>query len=197
MDVTVVVGTFGADGWRQTAQRAIRSAEPQAPVIHVHGATLAEARNAGGAQAGSEWLIFLDADDELDPGYVAAMSAAEHTGDLLGPATSYVRQGRPGSPKLWPEQDLRDGNHLVIGTAVRRAMFLEVGGFRDWTLYEDWCLWQRCSRAGASVAMVPDAVYRAHVRPSSRNRAPDRAERLRMHDAIRRANFPELYADAA
>jgi glycosyltransferase involved in cell wall biosynthesis len=198
VEVTVIVGTFGEPKWAALArERAVPSAEPQASdVIHVHRATLAAARNAGAELASTEWLCFLDADDELTPGYMDAM--ARVAADLRGPAVEYVRPGgHAAPPKMWPEVDLADGNYLVIGTLVRRDMFLQVGGFRDWPLYEDWCLWQRCWLAGATVAQVPDAIYRAHVRPTSRNRAPSRDERLHWHHEIRRANLPHLYEAAA
>lgn len=194
MDVTVIVATFGAEHWRTTAQRAVASAEPQAPTIQIHGDTLHGARNAGGEQAATEWLCFLDADDELEPGYFTAM--AKGTADLRGPAVRYQRQpnDRPVA-RVWPEQDLTDGNYLVIGTLVRRDLFMSVGGFRGWPLYEDWCLWQRCHRAGASIETIPTAVYRAWVSNRSRNRAPNRAEREHWHHAIRSANYPELYPE--
>lgn len=195
MDVTVCIGTFGDVAWMIQAGRAIRSAEALAPVSHRHGTTLAQARNEAAAIAGTEWLCFLDADDELTPGYFEAMG--QGTADLRGPAVQYVRpNGRAEAPKLWPAVDLRDGNYLIIGTLVRRAMFDAVGGFREFPIYEDWDLWQRCARAGASVEQIPEAIYRAHVRPDSRNRAPDRREREHWHHEIRRANFPECYEEA-
>ncbi len=196
MDVTVVVGTFGEVEWVNLAhERAVPSARSQAPVIHRHDDSLAQARNEGAVLARTEWLCFLDADDELAPGYFEAMGRA--TGDLRGPAVSYVRHGRCATPKLWPPQDLRNGNYLVIGTLIRKSLFDQVGGFKTWPLYEDWCLWQRCARVGATVELVPDAVYVAHVRAKSRNREPNRAERLRWHHEIRSANHPELYEAAA
>ena len=197
MDVTVVVGTFGGPDWVQLAyQRAIPSAERLGVAVeHRHAGSLASARNQGAALARTEWLCFLDADDELAPGYIEAMEKA--SGDLRGPAVSYVRRGRGAAPRLWPECDLRDGNFLVIGTLVRKAMFEAVGGFKDWPMYEDWCLFQRCVKAGATVELVPGAVYIAHVRQDSRNREPSRAERRRWFEEIRRANYPELFEVAA
>ena len=198
LDVTVIVGTYGGNEWIDLAnERAKPSVRDQAAdVLHVHGETLAESRNAGAARASTEWLCFLDADDELTPGYMDAMARA--SADLRGPAVAYVRpNGRAAAPKLWPRVDLADGNYLLIGTLVRRDLFLEVGGFRGWPMYEDWCLWQRCWLAGATIEQVPAAIYRAHVRPDSRNRAPGRDERERWHHEIRRANLPHLYQAAA
>ena len=60
-------------------------------------------------------------------------------------------------------------NECVIGTVVPRRLFLEVGGFRELPSLEDYDLWLRCCKAGARIVHVPQAVYRAHVRPGSRN----------------------------
>ena len=79
---------------------------------------------------------------------------------------------------------------MVIGTLVQRAVFEEVGGFREWPIYEDWCLWQRCWLRGAEPVEVPDAHYIARIMPSSRNRGPSRALKLKYHREISQANFP-------
>lgn len=198
MDVTVAIATFGAPEWVQLAhKRAIPSAEAQGvPVIHRHGTSLAQARNEALGLVETEWVIHLDADDELTPGYIEAMERG--TADLRAPAVSYVRryhQPRPaGMPKVaghtheCTAECLREGNWLVIGTAVRAAMAREIG-WREYACYEDWDFFQRCWLAGATVEAIPDAVYRAHVRFDSRNRAPDIRFKNRVHHEIVTANF--------
>jgi hypothetical protein len=80
------------------------------------------------------------------------------------------------------------GNWLVIGTVARTEALVEVGGFRDFDVYEDYDLWVRCWQDGASIQPIPQAVYRAHVRPDSRNRGPAREVKHAQHQAIARAN---------
>lgn len=201
-NLTVVVATFGDESWVRLAQRAIASAQPQAPTVHIHGESLHQARNDGLAMADTEWVVFLDADDELEPGYVEAM--LQGTADLRAPAVSYVRPRHPprtpGFPKVAGHQHdctadcLTDGNWLVVGTAVRADMVRAVGGWHDWPCYEDWDLWLRCWQAGATVEAVAGAVYRAHVRFDSRNRAPDISIKNRVHHQIVAASFPEQVA---
>lgn len=195
MDVTVVVATFGDPAWERLArERAVPSAEAQGvPVVHVHGDTLHDARNEAVDRASTEWVIHLDGDDELEAGFVDAMSGG--SADVRAPSVRYVRDRLvpPASvPKVAGHRHdctgdcLPFGNWLVVGSAVRRRMVIDVGGWRDLPMYEDWDLWVRCWQAGATVEAVPSAVYRAHVRRNSRNREPGRADRLEAHRVIAR-----------
>lgn len=207
MTISCVIASYGAHRWRQLAlDRALPSTDGQGfhevVVRHDDSATLAQTRNAAAHAATGEWLLFLDADDELASGFGQAMSEAikaEPANGLLlfTPAVCYTQGRRRPPARVWPRIDLRDGNYLVIGTLISRDLFETVGGFHEWKLYEDWCLWQRASRQGAEVVEVPDAVYVAHVDPRSRNRQPGRREREEIHHLIRRANYPELYEGKA
>lgn len=202
LDVTVVVATYGDEEWRDLARRrAIPSALQQAPVVHAHGDTLAKARNAGVRDIDSEHVVFLDADDELAPGYMAAM--AEGFADLRAPSVEYIRgsnRQRPIMPRVAAHRHecsaecLPEGNWMVIGTLAPTDLVLDVGGFREFEWSEDWDLWLRCWLAGASIEAIPGATYQAHVRHDSRNRAPTRDFRNQVHWQIHRANFPEEYA---
>ena len=200
MDLTVVVATFGTEDWRRMGARtAARTFEAHGvPVVVVHGDTLHGARNDGLARVRTEWACHLDADDEIDAGFVDAVAAGE--ADVRAPAVRYVR-GRTAQPPRMPRVAghrhdceaacLPAGNWLVVGSVVRTELARRVG-WRDWPLFEDWDFWLRCHLAGASFEAVPSAVYRAHVRSRSRNRAPGQAERLAAHRAIAEANGVDL-----
>lgn len=198
MDVTVAVATFGNRSWMDLAdERAIPSVERLGvPWVYEHGDELHEARNAALAKVCTEWVCFLDADDELEPGFFDAMDTVD--AHLRGPSVRYVTPGGRTSPVMprvpghhphdCTADCLIEGNWLVIGTVAPTELLEKVGGFRDFPLYEDWDLWLRCYFTGATVAAVPQAVYRAHVRAGSRNRAPSRHDRLAAHRAIAQAN---------
>lgn len=192
--ISVVVATYGAEMWKETAQRALASAAEQSlgphEVLHEHGSTLAEARNDGARRATGDWLLFLDADDELDHNYISAMTGAirahEDRPVLFQPATLGVVDGVEDShPVVIPKRDIKTGNYMVIGTLVERDLFNKVGGFLEWPLYEDWCLWIRCMQNGAESIPVPCAVYRVHVNPNGRNN-PDRDLQVKVYNDIRR-----------
>lgn len=195
VDCSCVIGTFGSSEWKELARtRAIPSAEAQGiPVIHVHDETLAASRNAGLAQVETERVIHLDADDELEEGYVEAMGKG--TADVRGPIVRFMPRGGLWQPRVYGHHHdctvecLFSGNWLVIGSAVRTQMVRDAGGWRDFHWSEDWDLWLRCMKLGATFELIRDAIYIAHVRPDSRNRAASQEAKLKEHNAIYEANF--------
>lgn len=201
MDLTVCVCSFGEQSWQELAEsRAAPSAIPQAPTIRVHQSegTLASVRNYALEQVPSEYVCFLDADDYLAPDFVEQMAAG--AADVRSPSVSYVRKHHrprpPGVPRVaGHEHDCTAecitsgaGNWLIIGTVVRTELVREAGGFREWPCYEDFDLWMRVLRLGASLEVIRSAVYYAVVNFDSRNRAPHIKQKNRVHHQIVAAN---------
>lgn len=186
MDVTIVIATFGEQKWQDLAnERAVpstvRQTMPPTRCIYVHDETLAGARNKGAEQADTEWLIFLDADDELAPDYIEQMDRKTKMSpgaDIFVPAVQYVHPDHEDEPRMLGPFDLRTMNYIVIGAPVRKRVFDAVGGFWDERAWEDWSLWLRCEHLGAELVSAPRAVYRAYVNHISRNRL-QRPQQLR------------------
>lgn len=200
VDVTIAVCTYGDDEWIDLAERrALPSARDQAPTAHFHADNLTDARNAALEYADTEWIVYLDADDELEPHYIDHMELLVGA-DLIAPMVRYVQPNGHSRAPFYPRVAghrhdceaacLRQGNWLVVGTAVRVELARKVRGWRDFPWSEDWDLWLRCWRAGATIERA-ESVYRAHVRPDSRNRAPSRQFKDDVHRAIYAANYGE------
>jgi glycosyltransferase involved in cell wall biosynthesis len=180
VNISVCIATYGSEDWHDLAwSRAWPSAQDQGALevncFHDPEGTIASVRNELAGTAKGDWLCFLDADDELAPGYLDAMKRAfeqeRHDGDLLlTPAARDIKKAKPERVKFRPEADLHTGNWLLIGTLIQRDLFWRVGGFRDFPHgLEDWNLWARCVRAGARIKKVPDAIYVVHHNMESKH----------------------------
>lgn len=172
-----MVATYGDEAWQHLAEeRAIPSTEGHGWGHHDKFGTVASSRNEAAQLALGDWLCFLDADDELAPGFIGAMERAiereaNATRLLFTPAVQIVRGGRNATPTFFREVPLRQANWLVVGTVVHRDLFWEVGGFHEAEHgLEDWATWSKCVRAGAEIVKVPDAVYRYWSNPQSMHR---------------------------
>jgi len=206
MKCSIIIATYGDDSWEKLAlERAAPSTEGQGAhevlLGHDPDGTIASCRNDLAAQAEGDWLLFLDADDEIAPGFLAAMKRAiqqeRRTRDvplLLTPAVSYIRSGKRAAAMFHPVGDLRNDNFLVVGTLVERDLFHKVGGFSDYPHgFEDWSLWAKCWKEGAEVVQVQRALYIAHWNPNSKHKRgwKNRRWQMEMHNKIRAELFPE------
>jgi hypothetical protein len=99
-NVTVAVATYGAAAWTRLAQtRAIPSARAlSVPVVYYHGYDLQNARNQALAKVETEWVIHLDADDELQ--LIVGQAETQDTNDKqpLKPMITTIEQQAGDTP---------------------------------------------------------------------------------------------------
>lgn len=194
VDVSIIIGTYGDEQWNcrgdwlanytyDQQNRYARNFEIE--VINVHADTLAEARNSGASQARSPWLVFLDADDLLDPDYCSVLARtttpvtpgiALHFPEIMCPsvrgftADMITGQARPfigyenlkfieDAPHTPEVTSLIKRNYLPCGAPIWRDLFERVGGFDEWPVLEDWAFWLKCERAGAEFGVLPKLCY--------------------------------------
>jgi glycosyltransferase involved in cell wall biosynthesis len=91
-----------------------------------------DALNCAIARATGEWIVWLNADDVLAPGVLAAADAGADIVygdfDYIDEHGALLRQFRPG-PELTRERLLADGCYLFSGAALfRRSLFERHGG---------------------------------------------------------------------
>ncbi len=174
---------------------------PRTRVIRQENRGLPGARNAGIGAARGRYVVPLDADDELAPGFLAALHAALSAdpeaayahcwAELFGDVAA-VWATRPFNP-----YQLLVSNSVLGCVLLRRAAWEAVGGY-DETMTagnEDWELWIRLLEAGWGQVHVrrPLFRYRRHgVSMSVETEA--RFERAREEVAARHA---ALYDPAA
>lgn len=169
----MIIATFGSDEWNRRgnflAEEILKTQtiQPAMTRIHHRTGTLTQARNEGGIMA-NEWLVFLDADDDLDPHFVEALDAYEGDADILQTSVRGFYLNLCSGTKHWIEPEpvfhpkrypLTQQNYLVIGSPIRTDRFMQVGGFDPWPVLEDWALWLKCYKHGAIFDELPGAVY--------------------------------------
>jgi glycosyltransferase involved in cell wall biosynthesis len=137
------------------------------------------ARNLGAQAASGKKLIFVDADDEVAPGYVAAIARALDSHDFVTSAFDHEALNpewvRLAHGPTWRDEE----NPLFVqfgvlpfaggSIGVSRPAFEAVGGFPEYLgrMYDIALSWE-IQFAGTELYYVPDAVYRVRYRDSLR-----------------------------
>jgi glycosyltransferase involved in cell wall biosynthesis len=169
MSVTVVIPVH-PPRLHTTLDRALRSVWEQTrvpdtvivQVDHDHEGAAAT-RNRGLLQVSTEWVAFLDSDDQLMPNHLDAL--VEHqrkTGaDLVFPHFTVVHgwdpfaayEGKPFDPA-----ELETFNRIPVTVLARAALLERVGGFQpvgpSENPCEDWGAWRALVAAGGTVSRL-------------------------------------------
>ncbi|MCU0490983.1 MAG: glycosyltransferase [Chloroflexaceae bacterium] len=134
----------------------------------------AYARNVGAQHARAEALAFCDADDEVGPGWVAAMGEALRTHAFVVSQISLERLNPPWMSQVWQPSHRGPRSHLgflpaaaSFGIGIWQSTHQQLGGFdaslpRLHDIDYSW----RAQLAGATLHFVPEAVvyYRCRRR---------------------------------
>jgi glycosyltransferase involved in cell wall biosynthesis len=153
---------------------------PELPALRVVGCATpgtGAARNAGVAASRGEMLLFCDADDEVAPDWLVAMVAALEASEAVGGAVENDKLN-PGRASYLPRHP--EGLPVVAGflpraltanLGVRRAVFEQIGGFREEYDYgsDDTEFCWRLQLAGFRLAYAPAAVLHYRHRSTLRS----------------------------
>ena len=128
--------------------------DPRFRVIHSRNKGVAHARNLAILEAGDGYILPLDADDVLVP-----------------------RIGRFGNGRLERQDRLWTGYEELKrrctptnSSCFRYDDWKRVGGYRSWSMYEDWEFWLRLLYKNDNVVNIPEVLVGYRVRPNSRVR---------------------------
>jgi glycosyltransferase involved in cell wall biosynthesis len=170
----VLVADNGSTDRTVEIARSFAERLPGLHVVHEPRRGRHHACNAGAAAARGELLLFIDADDEVAPGFLQAMAEAlEHAS---------VAAARIDHRRLRDELTAKEGYGALqtgaIETAsgflpfaagacmgVRRQAFEQVEGFDEMPFCEDADISWKLQLAGHEIVFVPDAVL--HYRQRS------------------------------
>ncbi|HMA32868.1 MAG TPA: glycosyltransferase family 2 protein [Chloroflexia bacterium] len=188
------------NGSRDGSPDWVRQAYPQVRIVE-NGSNIGFARgcNAGAREARGEYLVFLNNDTRVAPGWLQGYLRALAPDPTAVCAASYMRSwddqevdfdgascnlfgvGRPRAVAGWPDcpAGLQAGDPLLFACGgamlIRRAVFLEVGGFDPtfFIYFEDVDLGWRLWVLGYRVVFAPESVvYHKEGGTTGARRAP-------------------------
>jgi glycosyltransferase involved in cell wall biosynthesis len=173
----VIVNDGSTDEHTRTACEACKVLTPDSinrvTVIHQENRGLPAARNVGAGAAGKagwcEYLVFLDADDYIQPNFVSRLHAeiAAQQDEQRTVSHAYCQErlvdkafGTWTVPEWDPVLLLITNLHPVTAL-VRRECFEAAGGFDESMRlgYEDWELWIRFSSRGLRGVRVREPLF--------------------------------------
>jgi GT2 family glycosyltransferase len=199
----VVADNGSTDGTREIAL-AYADRVPELRVIDASARPGRQcACNAGVSEARGRAIVFVDADDEVAPRYVAEMAAALSEHGVVAARLDHIAldpEWMRGVGSGFQTKGLEDGfGFLPFGAGCslgfQRSVFDSLSGFRERAIYcEDVDICWRAQLAGHRIAFVPNAVLHYRSRPTlsgmfRQHRNYGRARALLYHD-YRAAGMP-------
>lgn len=140
--------------------------ELQCKVVRDGAKGLAHARNVAIEACTGELILPLDADDKIEPSFLAkTLAVIQQMGELAVVATS-LREFGAGDGVFEPTPDgLRQG-YIPCGCLFTKKMWQIVGGYDVASPIEDWAFWLDGLARGAEIRHVPELLFRYRKHPA-------------------------------
>lgn len=175
------------DGSRDGTLPLARSYEPRVRVLSGPNAGVSIARNRGALETSAPWILFLDADDVLEPGTIASrlLTAKESSADVVICDWRDMTDKGPVDATLGPIRSidwalLERGAEVATAVSIwattaailyRRKIFDKIGGFRqDLPVIQDARFLFDAAYLGARFAHSPHVGAKYRILPGSLSR---------------------------
>jgi GT2 family glycosyltransferase len=141
------------------------ASERRVALVRQSNQGLSAARNVGAAKARGDLILFLDADDRIDPSALAILSYALHACPGAAYAYSYTRffgdMNFVFATQTFNEYDLLWSNHPSVTALIRRSAFEQSPKYQSRMSYgyEDWELWLALAERGFRGVCVPVPIF--------------------------------------
>jgi len=172
--------------------------KPRTRALQTRNQGLARARNSGIAEARGEFILPLDADDKIGPGYLEqgvallerqpSVGIVYCRGELFG-----ERTGEIAAP-AFSRMGMLVSNLIFCSALFRKSDWERAGGYNPEMIHgcEDWDFWLSLLELGLTAERLPEVFFYYRVRESSMNQIMDKNKRREMFWRIV-ANHPQLY----
>ena len=199
----MVIVNDGSPDDTQAVAQALIDAHPQHSIRLINqpnSGHAAHARNRGLAEASGAYLLCLDADDVLEPTFLAESVALLEANPRLSIAyTDQERFYADGTVERFYAGDYAQGHltqYLPFGACslFRRSAWAEAGPYKP-VGYEDWDFWLSCAERGHIGRRIPKPLFR--YRKHGEGKYAQDVNRGLTHKAWLVHNHPRMFdADA-
>jgi glycosyltransferase involved in cell wall biosynthesis len=144
-------------------------------VIHSENMGVAAARNLGVRAAAGQFILPLDADDQLSDNFleltVSVLESEPDVGVVFGQVLLFGEISGAWQQSDFTVKRLLLENMIVVSALYRRDDFMKIGGYRLNMVYgwEDWDFWLSMLELGRSFIKVPQAFFHYRIKSSSRD----------------------------
>ncbi len=159
-------------------------------IVHKANAGLAAARNTGAEAATGEFLVFLDADDLVEPAFISRAVTICRRYQNVHVVYSWERYFQD-SDDIWPTWNLEfpyllGKNQAPARALVRRDAYLAFGRNKSRMAYnyEDYDGWVSLVAAGCGGVSIPECLVRYRLRKDSLWQTSNRHQQLFLHELM-------------
>jgi glycosyltransferase involved in cell wall biosynthesis len=147
---------------------------PNLTVLHTSQDGPAQARNLGIETAKGIYILPLDADDKIDPSYIAKAVSAMEKNEYLGAVYCFAdlfgeKSGVWDLPRYSLDKMLLD-NIVFVSALFRKSDWLTVGGFCIDFMHgmEDYDFFLSLLQLGKDIYQIPETLFYYRIKPASR-----------------------------
>ncbi|MFP4380236.1 MAG: glycosyltransferase [Candidatus Sumerlaeia bacterium] len=180
MNLEWIVIDDGSQPGQVAALDKIAQDEPRMRVVRQENAGPAAARNHGARLARTDFILFLDADDLIEPTWLekallCLASFPDRQWTYSG-AMIFGTENRPWMEDFEARYMLQH-NQCPMVSLVRKSAHEAIGGFdEEYKGHEDWDYWLRHVAAGHEGVLVHEFLEHHRYREKSRREANDQAD---------------------
>jgi glycosyltransferase involved in cell wall biosynthesis len=133
-------------------------------IIHTENGGPSKARNIGVKNSSGQFILPLDADDQIDPDYISSCVTILKNNKNISPVycdTNHVGEIRgPEKRPEWTFERLKQGPFIVNCSMFHKNAFDEVGGYdEELKGWEDYDLWIRMAKKGYEGKRIPKFLF--------------------------------------
>jgi glycosyltransferase involved in cell wall biosynthesis len=164
--------------------------KPKTTVITTENQGLAAARNNGIAIARGDYILPLDADDKIEPTYIAkAVDILDRHPDIGIVYCRAMLFGQVETEWLLPDYSLDEmliDNIIFCSALFRKQDWFQVGGYDTGMIYgwEDYEFWLSLIELGREVHKIPEPLFFYRVASDSMVRSKEKSQKISMFKRI-------------